>query len=129
MRIADVRTAAVTRTAPEMVTHIHIRFVVSHDTTSGQSFNPSCMRTTYVPQHLQSRSVRLHFITHEAKYQVLLTTILQGIANNAKVTPSAVGLLILALIVMMLAQIDYDYRHSHGHISQRFCQMKCSRLR
>jgi len=30
------------------------------------------------------------------------------------------GLLILALIVMMLAQRDYDYRHSHGHVNQRF---------
>jgi hypothetical protein len=26
------------------------------------------------------------------------------------------GLLILARVVMMLAQRDYDYRHSYGHI-------------
>jgi hypothetical protein len=30
------------------------------------------------------------------------------------------SLIILALIVMMLAQRDYDYRHSYSHINQRF---------
>jgi hypothetical protein len=107
-----------------MVTHLHILFVASHNTTTVQSFNSSCPRTPTERDHIKSRNKDIndrlaaaaavgnltaacHYMTRGAKVSNWNTVMSKGFGTALEAAASTGKSDMLKLLLQQVRQ----YRH------------------